>query len=115
MKNWSNLVTRQRLDAVAGAIQRLCLLVVIVVVIIVIAVVGVIAALVILRYYSDRDDEPRSRRKAPPAKARTAPRQQPRQPSRQTTKQGFVRAEDPEWDDLSDLDLSYYLDDEDDL
>ena len=29
MKNWSNLVTRQRLDAVAGAIQRLCLLVVI--------------------------------------------------------------------------------------
>ena len=29
MKNWSNLVTRQRLDAVAEAIQRLCLLVVI--------------------------------------------------------------------------------------
>ena len=28
MKNWSNLVTRQRLDAVAEAIQRLCLLVV---------------------------------------------------------------------------------------
>ena len=87
------------------------LLVVIVAVIIIIAVAGVIAAVVILKYYSDREDEPRGRRKAPPAKANPAPRQQPKQPPKQT----FSREEDPEWDDLSDLDLSYYLDDEDDL
>ena len=90
------------------------LLVVIVVVIIVIAILGVIAALVILKYYSDRDDTPepapRSRRQAPAAKPRSA-QQQPKQPPKKT----FSREDDPEWDDLSDLDLSYYLDDEDDL
>ena len=79
------------------------LLVLIVAVIIVIAVMGIIAALVILKYYSDREDTDRP---APPSKPRQAP-----QPPKQT----FAQEEDPEWDDLSDLDLSYYLDDEDDL
>ncbi len=93
------------------------LLVVIVAVIIIIAILGVVAALIILKYYSDRDDTqepaPRSRRQAPPAKPRGArsARQQPKQPPKKT----FSREDDPEWDDLSDLDLSYYLDDEDDL
>ena len=86
------------------------LLVLIVAVIIVIAVMGIIAALVILKYYSDREDPgrpaPQPKRPAPPSKPRQAP-----QPPKQT----FAREEDPEWDDLSDLDLSYYLDDEDDL
>ncbi|MGM9605467.1 MAG: hypothetical protein ACI3XG_10455 [Faecousia sp.] len=96
------------------------LLVVIVVVIVVVAVLGAVAALIILKFYGDREEDlqpdPRPRRPAPAPQQRKpqAPRQQSRQATQQP-RQPFVPEEDPEWDDLSDLDLSYYLDDEDDL
>lgn len=95
------------------------LLVVIVAVIIVIAVMGVIAALVILKYYSDQDGErerpPRQKNEKPRHPSGQPPKHQPRYQPKEMPKQSSSREEDPEWDDLSDLDLSYYLDDEDDL
>ena len=93
----------------------------IVAVIIVIAVMGVIAALVILKYYSDQDDgrqsAPRRKNEKPKPRYQSVqqPTHQPRYQPKETPKQTFGREENPEWDDLSDLDLSYYLDDEDDL
>ena len=81
------------------------LLVVIVAVMLVIAVLGVVAAVLILRFYPYRE-EPRQN---PPRARRTEPA--PRQQSKQ---QPTTQAEE-EWDDLSDLDLSAYLDDDDEL
>ena len=80
------------------------LLVVIVVVIIVIAVLGVIAAVLILKFYPGREEPQQS---PPRPRREPAPRQQPKH-------QPTTQAEE-EWDDLSDLDLSAYLDDDDEL
>ena len=65
-----------------------------------IGVAGILAVVLIHRYYSDREEKKaaaaRFNRKEPTAGG-----------------QPLVRQEDPDWDDLSDLDLSAYFDDED--
>ena len=77
---------------------------VIVAVIIVIAVLGVIAAVLILKFYPGREEPQQS---PPRPRREPAPKQQPKH-------QPTTQAEE-EWDDLSDLDLSAYLDDDDEL
>ena len=79
------------------------LILLIAVVIAVILVVTIIAVLVIMKMDSEKGS--RKKRKAPQKKQKKVA------PPRQTV----TRERDPQWDDLSDLDLSYYLGDEDDL
>ena len=79
------------------------LLVIVVAVIIFIAVLGILATVLILKFYPKDDEEPVRKKKQPTSKKAAAPRAP------------IVENPLPEeegWDDLSDLNLSYYLDED---
>ena len=76
------------------------LLLMVAAVLLAVGVAGILAVVLIHRFHSDQEE-----------KKATAARYNRKEPA--AGRQPFVRQEDPDWDDLSDLDLSAYFDDED--
>ena len=76
------------------------LLLMVAAVLLAVGVAGILAVVLIHRFHSDREE-----------KKVAAARYNRKEPA--AGRQPFVRQEDPDWDDLSDLDLSAYFDDED--
>ena len=76
------------------------LLLMVAAVLLAVGVAGILAVVLIHRFHSDQEE-----------KKAAAARYNRKEPA--AGRQPFVRQEDPDWDDLSDLDLSAYFDDED--